>query len=118
MNLVMPASTGSSYTMSAHDRPVWGRAAGTFSTFTASAGRSGTRPPAAFLPDSGQMVGGGDGEGDEFDDRVPSSASGPIPLRPPRYSTPPTTPPITSSVMRTAIRARPRLVGLMLGRLL
>ena len=58
MNLVMPPSTGSSYTMSAESSPVCGRASGRFSTFTASAGRFGTTPWVSVTPVSGQTGGG------------------------------------------------------------
>src|SRR6266516_1891550 len=48
--------------MSAHDRPVWGRAPGWFSTFTARAGRSGTWPFGP-RPVRGHAVGNGEDEG-------------------------------------------------------
>src|SRR5438876_900280 len=57
MNRVIPASTGSSNTMSAAPRPVWGRDSGRFSTLTASAGRFGTSPPGAIWPVNGHRGG-------------------------------------------------------------
>src|SRR6266571_2126608 len=48
--------------MSANDSPVCGRAAGMFSTFTASAGRFGTLPPFGPRPVRGQIGGGGGNE--------------------------------------------------------
>src|SRR5947207_3235807 len=96
MNLVMPASTGSSYTMSAQDSPVWGRAAGRFSTFTARARRSGTELFGAS-PVRGHTGGGGDDEAPGEDPPSLPLATG-TPALPPRNSTAPATPPATTSV--------------------
>src|SRR5207248_865969 len=87
--------------MSAWLRPVWGRAAGMFSTFTARAGRFGTVAVGA-LPVSGHSGGG------VCEPPCPtwSSARGPTPAFPPTNSTTATAPPTTSNAVRIAIRPR------------
>src|SRR5919198_2803072 len=80
--------------MSAHDRPVWGREAGRFSTFTARAGRLGTL--GRVTPVSGQSFRGGEAPaGDPLWEPPPGNSGLPFP-RPPRYRTP-----TTSAATRT-----------------
>src|SRR2546422_2836344 len=111
MTRVIPASTGSSYTISAHDSPVWGRAAGRFSILTARAGRCGTCP---WTPDNGHTGGGGAGV-------VGAGVVGVLPIPcvspalPPRRTTAPTPPPTSRTATTTPSRARPRVVRLIVG---
>src|SRR6266571_6454079 len=118
MNRVIDPSTGSSYTMSAHDSPVWGLAAGRFSTLMARAGLSGTVPPEGSTPLSGHTDGGGEGvdEGDgDWVDGGPPLAPLPLPARCPRKTTAPAAPPARTRTVTTLSTIRPRLVGLMSG---
>ena len=111
MNRVIFASTGSSYTMSAHDSPVWGRALGRFSTLTARAGRFGT-DEATRTPVSGQMGGGGGRVG------LPEGPPPGVPLAEgvffvePNATSPTTAPMMTTATMST-VRIWPRLVKAM-----
>src|SRR6266511_5179350 len=115
MNRVMPPSTGSSYTMSAQDRPVCGRAAGRFSTLTASAGREGTGD-FGLRPERGHSGGGGGVVCPPLDPpgaRPP--ADGPVPPLPPSAITAPTPPAIRTSRTNKPSVIRPRLVRLICG---
>src|SRR5947209_1186164 len=99
MKRVMPASTGSSNTMSASFRPVWGRDSGRFSTLTASAGRFGTAPPGAICPVSGHL-------GGFLCTNLSTSPPGPLP---PRARAPTATAP-TMTTIPTMDDKRPRRV--------
>src|SRR5439155_17854845 len=116
MNRVIDPSTGSSYTMSAHDSPVWGLAAGRFSTLMARAGLSGTVPFEGSTPVSGHTEGGGEGVG-EGDVGVvgggPLLAALTLPALCPRKTTAPAAPPARTRTVTTLSTIRPRLVGLM-----
>src|SRR5213594_4255228 len=100
--------------MSAHDNPVWGLAAGRFSTLMARTGRCGT-PLGRSTPESGHTA-GGDGEVDaEGFEPLGLFASGPTPALPPSARTAAAPPPTSNSATTTPSVARPRLVGVMLG---
>src|SRR6266571_2478093 len=114
MNLVIDPSTGSSYTMSAHDSPVWGLASGRFSTLMARAGLRGTVPFEGSAPVSGHTAGGGEGDGGVVEGGPPL-ATLPLPALWPRNATAPAAPPARTRTVTTPSTTRPRLVGLISG---
>src|SRR5437588_8083502 len=94
--------------MSAHERPVCGRAIGRFSTLTASAGRLGTAG-LARRPESGQIGGVAGVVGLLLGDPFEPFANGGL-LEEPKATSPTTPPPTRTTATISAERTRPRLL--------